>query len=72
VVDHSLREKLIEIVAKVASHERHEGLKMAEAAVSRRVLAGIVPLIARLRALPRRHASRQEQMRHHNERRGAL
>jgi hypothetical protein len=55
VVDDSLREKLIKIGAKVASHEGHVGFKMAEAAASRLVLADILPLIARLRASPCRH-----------------
>jgi hypothetical protein len=48
----SLREKLIKIGAKVASHGRYITFQMAEAAVSRQMFDGIMSLIARLRAPP--------------------
>ena len=48
----SLREKLIKIGAKVVSHGRYVAFQMAEVAVSRRIFADILTLIARLRAPP--------------------
>ena len=48
----SLREKLIEIGAKVVSHGRYVTFQMAEVAVPRQMLADILALIAQLRALP--------------------
>ena len=48
----SLREKLIKIGAKVVSHGRYVTFQMAEVAVSRQMFAGILSLIARLRAPP--------------------
>jgi len=48
----SLREKLIEIGAKVVSHGRYITFQMAEVAVSRQMFADILMLIARLRAPP--------------------
>src|SRR3954447_7990901 len=46
----SLREKLIKIGAKVVTHGRYVTFQMAEVAVSRRMFADILSLIARLRA----------------------
>jgi hypothetical protein len=48
----SLREKLIEIGAKVVSHGRYVTFQLAEVAVSRQIFADILSLIARLRAPP--------------------
>jgi hypothetical protein len=48
----SLREKLIKVGAKVVSHGRYVTFQMAEVAVSRRMFADILSLIARLRAPP--------------------
>ena len=48
----SLREKLIKVGAKVVSHGRYVPFQMAEVAVSRRMFADILSLIARLRAPP--------------------
>jgi hypothetical protein len=48
----SLREKLIKIGAKVVSHSRYVTFQMAEVAVSRRMFADVLSLIARLRAPP--------------------
>ena len=48
----SLREKLIKIGAKVASHGRYVTFQLAEVAVPRRSFAEILSLIARLRAPP--------------------
>ena len=48
----SLREKLIKIDAKVASHGRYVTFQLAEVAVSRQIFADILSLIARLRAPP--------------------
>jgi len=48
----SLREKLIKIGAKVASHGRYITFQMAEVAVSRQMFADILSIIARLRAPP--------------------
>ena len=48
----SLREKLIKIGAKVVSHGRYVAFQLAEVAVSRKMFAGILSLIARLRAQP--------------------
>jgi DDE family transposase len=48
----SLREKLIKIGAKVTKHGRYVTFQMAEVAVSRRMFADILSLIARLRAPP--------------------
>jgi Transposase DDE domain group 1 len=48
----SLREKLIKIGAKVASHGRYVTFQMAEVAVPRQMFADILSLIARLRAPP--------------------
>jgi Transposase DDE domain group 1 len=48
----SLREKLIKIGSKVVSHGRYVTLQMAEVAVSRRMRADILSLIARPRAPP--------------------
>jgi hypothetical protein len=45
----SLREKLIKIGAKVVSHSRYVTFQLAEVAVSRRIFAEILSLIARLR-----------------------
>jgi hypothetical protein len=47
-----LREKLIEIGAKVVSHGRYVTFQMAEVAVSRLMLRETLILIARLRPLP--------------------
>jgi hypothetical protein len=49
----SLREKLIKVGAKVVSHGRYVTFQMAEVAVSQRILADILSLIARLRAPPK-------------------
>jgi Transposase DDE domain group 1 len=48
----SLREKLIKIGAKVASHGRYVTFQMAEVAVSRQMFAEILSLIARLGVSP--------------------
>jgi hypothetical protein len=48
----SLREKLIKIAAKVASHGRYVTFQMAEVAVPRQMFQEILSLIARLRAPP--------------------
>jgi hypothetical protein len=48
----SLRDKLIKIGAKVASHGRYVTFQMAKVAVSRQMFQEILSLIARLRALP--------------------
>jgi hypothetical protein len=48
----SLREKLINIGAKVVSHGRYVIFQMAEVAVSRQMFQEILMLIARLRAPP--------------------
>jgi hypothetical protein len=48
----SLREKLIKIGAKVVSHGRYVTFQMAEVAVSQKMFAEILSLIARLRAPP--------------------
>jgi Transposase DDE domain group 1 len=48
----SLREKLIKIGAKVVSHGRYVTFQMAEVAVSQRMFADILSLIARLWAPP--------------------
>ena len=48
----SLREKLINIGAKVVSHGRYVTFQMAEVAVPRQMFADILSLIARLRAPP--------------------
>ncbi len=48
----SLREKLIKVGAEVVSHGRYVTFQMAEVAVSRQMFQEILPLIARLRALP--------------------
>ena len=48
----SLREKLIKIGAKVASHGRYITFQMAEVAVSRQMFADILSPIARLPAPP--------------------
>ena len=48
----SLREKLVKIGAKVVSHGRYVTFQITEVAVSRQIFAGILLLIARLRALP--------------------
>jgi hypothetical protein len=48
----SLREKLIEIGAKVASHGRYATFQMAEVAVPRQMFAEILALITRLRTPP--------------------
>jgi hypothetical protein len=47
-----MREKLIKIGAKVASHGRYVTFQTAEVAVSRQMSADILMLIARLRVLP--------------------
>ena len=46
------REKLIKIGAKFVSHGRYVTFQMAELTVSRQMFAGILSLIARLRAPP--------------------
>jgi hypothetical protein len=48
----SLREKLIQIGARVTSHGRYVTSPMAEVAVSRQMFANILSLIAWLRAPP--------------------
>ena len=48
----SLREKLIQIGAKVVSHGRYVAFQMAEVAVPRQMFADILSLIVRLRAPP--------------------
>jgi hypothetical protein len=48
----SLREKLIKIGAKVVRYGRYVTFQLAEVAVPRRLFAGILSLIARLRAPP--------------------
>jgi hypothetical protein len=48
----SLREKVIEIGAKVVRHSRYVTFQMAEVAVSRQMFTNILSLIARLRAPP--------------------
>jgi hypothetical protein len=48
----SLREKLIEIGAKVVNHGRYVTFQLAEVAVPRQMFADILSLIARLRASP--------------------
>jgi len=50
----SLREKLIKIGAKIASHGRHITFQMADVGLSRQLYADILSLIARLRAPPTR------------------
>jgi len=45
-------EKLIKIGAKVISHGRYVTFQMAEVAVSRQMFAGILSIIARMRAPP--------------------
>jgi hypothetical protein len=60
----SPREKLIKIGAKVVSHGRYVTFPLAEVAVSRQMFAGILSLIARLRAPPRaRMRSQRHRMR---------
>jgi len=59
----SLREKLIKIGAKVVSHGRYVTFQLAEVAVSRQMFAGILSLIARLRAPPARMRSQRHRMR---------
>jgi len=51
-IEHSLREKLIKIGAKVVSHGRYITFQIAEVAVSRQIFADILSLIARLGAPP--------------------
>ncbi|HEY9085180.1 MAG TPA: IS1380 family transposase, partial [Candidatus Tyrphobacter sp.] len=53
----SLREKLIKIGAKVVSHGRYIAFQMAEVAIPRHLFAGILELIATLRAPPTRTAA---------------
>jgi hypothetical protein len=48
----SLREKLIKIGTRVVSHGRYVMFQMAEVALSRRIFAHTLSLIARLRAPP--------------------
>jgi hypothetical protein len=48
----SLREKLIKIGAKVASHGRYVAFQMAEVAIPRILFADILRLIAKLRPPP--------------------
>jgi len=48
----SLREKLIKIGARLVSHGRYVAFQMAEVAVTRRVFAEILRLIAELRPPP--------------------
>jgi hypothetical protein len=48
----SLREKLVEIGAKVVSHGRYVAFQLAEVSVSRQMFAEILLLIGRLRAPP--------------------
>ncbi len=48
----SLREKLIEIGAKVVSHGRYVTFQLAEVGVPRQMFADILSLIAWLRAPP--------------------
>ena len=48
----SLREKLIKIGAKLVSHGRYVAFQMAEVAVTRRLFAEILRLIAELRPPP--------------------
>jgi hypothetical protein len=48
----SLREKLIKIGAKVASHGRYVAFQMAEVAIPRTLFADILRLIAELRPPP--------------------
>jgi hypothetical protein len=48
----SLREKLIKIGAKLVSHGRYVTFQTAEVAVSQKMFAEILTLIARLRAPP--------------------
>jgi hypothetical protein len=48
----SLREKLIKIGARVVSHGRYVTFQMAEVALPRQMFAGILSLIAQLRASP--------------------
>jgi hypothetical protein len=48
----SLCERLIKIGAKVVSHGRYVTFQLAEVAVSRQMFAGILLLIAQLRAAP--------------------
>jgi hypothetical protein len=48
----SLKEKLIEIGAKVVSHRRHATFQMAEVAISRQMFQEILRLIAELRPQP--------------------
>jgi hypothetical protein len=48
----SLKEKLIEIGAKVVSHGRYVAFQMAEVAIPKNLLADILRLIAELRPPP--------------------
>jgi len=48
----SLREKLIQIGARVVSHGRYTTFQTAEVAVPRQMFQDILSLIARLRAPP--------------------
>ena len=48
----SLREKLIKVGAKLVSHGRYVAFQMAEVAVTRRLFAKILRLIAELRPPP--------------------
>ena len=48
----SLREKLIKVGAKLVSHGRYVAFQMAEVAVTRRLFAEILRLIAELRPPP--------------------
>jgi hypothetical protein len=48
----SLKEKLIEIVAKVVSHGRYVAFQMAEVAIPRHIFQEILRLIAELRPQP--------------------
>jgi hypothetical protein len=47
-----LREKLVKIGAKIVRHECYVTFQLAEIAVPRQMFAGILSLIARLRAPP--------------------
>ena len=48
----SLKEKLIKIGAKVVSHGRYVAFQMAEVAIPRNLIAGLLGLIAELRPPP--------------------
>jgi hypothetical protein len=58
----TLREKLVKIGAKVVSHAKYLVFQLAEVAVPRKLFAGIVERIGRLRLAPDRAGRRQHRL----------